>query len=305
MKFLWLILLILPWHAWSSPAEDPEERSLALRVLDRAHAMVGNNVNLLANRLDSFFANQRADDELGRSVIRVRNINQFRDREESDTRNEFRLNLRLPNLEDRFKLKWFQSDKKEPLNPEERKARELEISNVSKLETKWMFRADAGVNVAIPPVVFTRARLRKNTETGEFIHRFVEELAWFSNQDGLYNRISLDSDYTVSDDVLFRFINFKEWRITSKNFVTSHGPTLLQKLSEKDGISYSFIVSSTIAEGTWFMANYGPSIGYRRNVYRNWLFMDVNPGLDFPKNYSFRRTPYLIVRLEALFGGIQ
>jgi hypothetical protein len=303
MKFMWFGLLIASTGLWASPAEDPEDRSRALRILDKAHAMIGGNVNMLANRLDSFFANQRADDELGRSVIRLRSQTLFRDREPTDTRTEFRLNLQMPNLKERFKLDWLKQDK-EPETPEEARARALEKAQVNRLETRWIFRSDVGVNATIPPVIFTRARLRKNTQTGEFIHRFVEEIAWFSNSDGLYNRINFDTDYTISESMLFRFINFKEWRITTKDFTTSHGPTVLHRLTDKDGISYNFLVNSTIERGTWFMSGYGISAGYRRNVYRNWLFMDLTPGLDFPKVHSFRRTPFLTVRFEALFGAI-
>jgi hypothetical protein len=298
MTYGFVLLIFFPVLVLASPAEDPEER---YTFLDKTHTLISTRLNYVANRLDAFFANERADDELGRSRIRIRTNARLRERARAKTDLEFRLNLRLPHLEERFKLEYFKEMEKERKQLEAQKVKK-EALEISELDDKWKFRADAGANINIPPQLFTRTRLRKNFYGGSFIYRFVEEFSWFSD-DGWIERTSIDTDYTIDEKILFRFINNKEWRITSKDFRTNHGPTVLQRVSDDEALSYNLIMSTLIDQGPWHVENYNLNVNYRRNLYDNWLFMDVIPGLDFPKEWSFRRTPYIFIQFEALFGG--
>ena len=102
MPFFMLILLILiPVIGLASPAEEPEEFNIP--IFESVQNLLGRNVNYVANRLDNFFATERADDEFGRSRIRVRSQFFLRERAISKLNTQYRLNLRLPHLEQKFK----------------------------------------------------------------------------------------------------------------------------------------------------------------------------------------------------------
>jgi hypothetical protein len=293
MIYLFL-LLSLPLTLLASPAEEREERSYEL--LDKTQNIFGTRVNALANRLDSFFATERADDELGRSLIRLRSNYTIRERAVGNLANRYSFNLRLPSLEERFKWDYYR--KKDDVKDDEGEAR----ARKQQKSQGWLFNADAGVNATIPPRLVTRARLRRNIQTGDVVHRFVEQLIYVTDENGLSEETRLDSDLQLDKDWLFRFINSKRWRILKKEFVTNHGPTLVHQLSDDDGFNYGFIMNSVVEEGAWYVSSYTLSVNYRRNLYKNWIYLDLVPGLDFPKNWSFRRTPFFIVQLEMLFG---
>lgn len=288
-----LAFLIVPAMALASPAEEPPERNIP--ILDTTQELLGGRANIVANRLDLFFADQRADDELARSRIRIRQQYEVRERSLPKDDTQIRFNLRLPHLEKRFQFE--SQDEKD-------KKKKVTTQDVvhNELNKKWQFRADVGVNASIPPRVLVRNRLRKNFQTGELIHRFVEELSWYSDRDWEQNT-TLDTDLSFADHLLLRFRNAIDWEITRKNFRTSHGPAFFQRLNEKEALSYSANFSTEVDDGVWFVNNYRLSLTYRRDIYKKWLYIDLVPGLDFPKLWSFRRTPFLMVQLEALFGG--
>jgi len=298
MRYLLLFIFALaPLKAFSSPAEEPPERRVSF--LDSAQQYISAQTNFAANRLDSFFATERADDELGRSRIRIRSQFLLREQAKSDLNNQYRINLRLPNLEQRFKYDYYK-DKKD--NKRE-VANESRIKS-NKLNRGWIFNSDIGVSVAVPPKLVTRARVRRNFETGTLIHRFYEQLTYITDRSVLVEETGLDSDYIINEDLVFRFINYKRWRIIEKEFNTNHGPTLIHRLTEDDAFNYGLTMQSIINNGVWFIDNYRLSVDYRRNLYRQWIYFDVIPGIDFPKEHSFRRTPFITFQLELLFEGI-
>lgn len=299
MKLGLFMLILLSPLAWSSPAEEREETRYA--ILDSAQEFFGYTINNVANDFDSFFATERADDELGRSKIRLRASYRVQERALPIPDTTYRFNLRLPHLEQKFKK--IVEDKKPKKNESksEKIAREKRLIERNKLDTRWIFSGDTSVNVSIRPRAEIRGRIRKSAATGTLIHRFVHEVSLLTNRDGLRQRTTFDTDHTFSPDLLFRFSNRVEWRITEKNFFTAHGPGLFQRLSPNSAMSYSFSAATIVEEGRLFLSGYNLSAGYRKNLYRNMIYWDFQPGLDFPKTWSFRRTPYLFSQIEVVF----
>lgn len=300
MRYLLLIIAFLPFSALGSPAEESKDRSIP--ILDSAHSIFGG-FNHIANDFDSFFATERADDELGRSKFRVRRNYTFQDRAKPIEKTQIRFNIRLPSLEKKFRKMVESKKEKKNETPAEKEKRIQTLVDKDKLDTRWLPRGDVGVNTSIHPSITVRGRLRKSSQTGTLIHRFVQEGTWISTVDGFRQITTLDTDQTINDDFLFRFGNRVDWRISQKNFVTTHGPNIFQRLSDDEAIAYSTGINTTVENSVPFMSNIYVSSGYRRNVYRNFLYFDTSIGLNFPKSYSFRRTPFIYFQLEVLFGG--
>jgi hypothetical protein len=278
-------------------AEDQKKKP---DLVDKTRNSITNNLIGLANRLDSLFGEQRADDELNRSSIRVNYDYRVRMEKTPLTDTQVRFNLRLPNLEKMFR---FSVRKNEPIEgettPKEKLARQKEEDEEKK--EPWRFRSDLGLNVAYPPIVFARSRLRKNWRFLLLIQRFDVELAWFSDQ-GVAQDTTLFHDHALAKDLLLRFANQQAWQITDKRFTTTHGPSLIKDIDDDDAISYNLRMSTRV-EDAWYIDNYSVGVAYRRNIKGQWLFAEVGPTLDFPKRESFRRAPSILFRLETLFAG--
>ncbi len=264
-------------------------------LLDGTQDEVASRLVGLANNVDSFFGEKRADDELNRSRIRLSYAyTVFAEKKPIDDY-AIRVNIRFPKLENRVKEFFLGEEDEKDKNSPEAKARRKK-----KEKNPWIFRTDAGMNVSYPPIFFTRARLRKNWDLPIFIQRFSEELAWVSDQ-GVIQTTTLHHDHDLTDHLLFRIVNEQEWYVEPKDFTTSHGPSLIHKITENDGISYSARVRSVI-DGPWYMTGYGIGVRYRRNLRNQWLYGEIGPSLDFPKTESFRRVPSIQLKIESLFG---
>jgi hypothetical protein len=304
MSFLLgFILLIFPLVTLASPAEEREETRIP--ILDSADEFFGERVNHLANDFDEFFATERADDELGRSRFRLRYNYRVEERALPDDDVRISFNLKLPQLEKKFKI---DDDKKKKKNgkPEteaERKAREAEYKSRHVVDKRWLFNATGNLNASIHPSVTVQGRLRKSMETGTLIHRFVQEATWRSNRDGFRHRTNLTTDHSFDQRLLFRFTNDIDWKISQKDFSTTHGPAFLHRVSDWSALSYSVNMGTTVQGGIWYVSSYTAAPTYRRNLYRDLLYVDLTAGLLFPKIWSFRRTPFANVQLEMLFGG--
>jgi hypothetical protein len=294
---LLILFILIPVLAYASPAEEPVESSVP--ILESVQQLLGGKINFAANRLDSFFATERADDEFGRSRIRIRSQFFLRERARSDLKNQYRLNLKLPHLEEKFKYDYYQD--KIVTKPQSNSVKPP--SAKEPVNKGWIFNADMGVSVAIPPKLVTRARVRKNVITGPFTHRFVEQLTYTTDVSGLVQETGVNSDHAYSDDFLFRFVNEVRWQILRKDFATKHGPTWLHSISDDDAFIYSLTMQTVIENSAWYANNYQLAVNYRRNIYKQWFYLDIIPGIDFPKLWSFRRTPFITFQIELLFGG--
>ena len=303
MKYgLYLLFLTFSYTAWSSPAEEPEETRIT--ILHAIDDIVGNNINNVANDFDSFFATERADDELGRSRVRIRGSYRIAERALPDDDVQFRFNLRLPYLEQKFRYEMEDTKKEKKAKTKEELA-ELRKKRAKRnqLDERWLFTGDTGVNVSLQPRALVRGRLRKSTQTGTIINRFVQEISFQTDRDGFRQRTQLDNDHTFSPDLLFRFTNLVDWRISEKDFSTSHGPGLFQRISDYEALSYNFTMSTVVLKGSWFVNNFQLAPTYRRNLYKDMVYGNITPGLDFPKQWSFRRTPFIFFQIEFLFGS--
>lgn len=300
---LGLMLVFLTTSVLAMPAEEREETRIP--ILDSAEQFFGQRVNHLANDFDSFFATERADDELGRSRVRIRYNYTVQERALGRDDMQLRFNLKLPKLQDKFKfdstLKKKKDGKRETV--EERAKREEEYQKQHRVDERWIFNADTNLNASFHPHIILRGRARKSKETGSFIHRFVQEATWLSNADGFRQRTTLASDHSFTQTFLFRFNNTIDWRISRKNFTTDHGPALLHRLSDWTALSYAAIVSTTVEDSVLFMTAVTLAPTWRRDLYRKILYVDVTPGIQFLKQWHFRRTPYIFAQVEMLFGS--
>jgi hypothetical protein len=82
-----------------------------------------------------------------------------------------------------------------------------------------------------------------------------------------------------------------------------NGPSFFQKLSKNAALSYHAHVIS-LNEPNLYVINYITQVSYRELIYKNWLYFQFTPFINFPRERNFHRTPGLIVSFDAVFGHI-
>lgn len=319
MKISLTILLLVLFSVYVQ-AEDSQEETVEkieekkepftipftdypLILMDTTQESVESSVTMVSNRLDSFFGTQRADDELSRSQLRLQ-YSYFMSELTGKDDYAIRANLRLNNLENWFRRKYNSFMGKKTPKKGEKTSEELNEERRRTHPHDWLVRTDVGLNVSIPPRTFIRSRARKSFETGKWIHRFVEEIGWYSEESWI-NTTTFDSDYALKENKLLRFTHLANFLITDQEFTTSHGPSIYHTTSDSDALAYNMRLNTREKYDAYYFDGYSLSIAYRRRLRGTWLYGEVTPALDFPKIVSYRRAPSLFMRVEILFGGIR
>lgn len=279
-------------------------------AIDSAHDRVSSTILLISNRIDSFFGSQRGDDEANGSRLRVFYDHTFVQDKKWQRKTDIRFTLRLPQLENLFKLSFSRSggndtSKNNEVSQEQDKQNEAtKRAKVLLIQSKnWHFNTNAGLRIDIPFNPFARARLRRTFTLFDVLEfNPTQEATWFL-EEGFGLNFSHDIDYVISSTLLFRIVNSFFWRDETDNVTSSHGPVLFHQLTKRRALSYS-LQAVGINKPTFHINNYIASINYRQLLHKDWLFLQVTPSLSFPETRQWKEEYALFVRLEAVFGSL-
>ncbi len=312
-----LILLTLIFNTFLSLAAESEEKKINKTnsnnpigsIADSTHNVVTNQVFWLANQVDDFFGGTRTDDEQNRSTMRLFAQRNKRDSREPEDEINIRLNLKFPTLEKKLKDAIDFSEDEAPaqakpasqFSPKEKvKQRVIDFRRLSK---DWIFSTDSSVRLKFPLQFVQRFRVRRNFyENEKWVVRFAEEITWFS-RDGWQEFSELYWDRKISPTYLFRFYNSKTLTEARNVFSTSHGPSLYHTIDDRRALSYDFrLTYQDYGTGHYSLDNNSLSMTYRQKVYKQWLFFEIRPSIEFPRTSHFKKEHVLFVKLEGVFG---
>jgi len=298
----------------SAPTEIKQviqaENKPTSNIADTTHQVVTNQVFWLANQVDDFFGGTRTDDEQNRSTMRLFAQRNKRDSIDPQDEVNVRLNLKFPGLEKKIKDTFdFSDDEAAPvegkpasqLTPQEKiKQRVIDFRRLTK---DWIFSTDSSLRLKLPLQFVQRFRVRRNFyENDKWVMRFAEEITWFS-RDGWQEFSELYWDRKINESYLFRFYNSKTLTEARNVFSTSHGPSLYHTINDRKALSYDLRLSyQDYGLGHYSLDNHSFSITYRQKIYKEWLFFEIRPGLDFPRTGNFKKEHSLFVKLEGVFG---
>ncbi|OGV66425.1 MAG: hypothetical protein A2498_16120 [Lentisphaerae bacterium RIFOXYC12_FULL_60_16] len=154
-------------------------------------------------------------------------------------------------------------------------------------------------NPAPSPKFRLRGRLIKSFDVWQA--QFAESVFW-NQKDGVGEKTELLFDRLVYDRCHFRAASSAIW----SEF--SHGVDWGQYVS-------GYVNFSQRRSGAFKLGLRGythPSavtdqylirLTYRQRIYRDWLFLEVEPGLDFFREDDYETTPLINIKIEAVFGS--
>ncbi|MGZ3774780.1 MAG: hypothetical protein ACXVCY_13225 [Pseudobdellovibrionaceae bacterium] len=282
-----------------TPSEVPPEQSSVEEYIEETRHILSKRVLRLADSVDSLFGDKRADDLRNKSTLRVSQRYFTKDGVTGGENLQATLNLYLPNLkkiENRLSKKISETLEKE--NNVGGPGTTLE-----KEENPWSLSQEHGVVVAVPVDYFFRFRLRHDFLARKFVNPFYIQVGW-SKSNEWQEVNSLTSDYAITRDLLFRFVNEIDWGMTSNSLGSIHGPSLIRQISPTDGISFDLRLNNAL-EGHDF-DSYRASVGstYRRLLPNGWIFLELNPELAWERSSHFKPLYNFYLKVELVFGNI-
>nr|BFD65329.1 hypothetical protein HAGR004_03510 [Bdellovibrio sp. HAGR004] len=284
------------------PEESVEQTTSAQKAtayLEGTRELLSSRVIRLSESVDSLFGNARADDQKNTSTLRVSQTYYIRRGNLGADDPGTSLNLFLPNLK-----RWERAvqDKIQLPKPGAGSAGTSSSSEADTEERLWDLNSETGLVVAIPVNYFARLRLRRNFLWGYFENSFFEQIGW-SKKDEWEERTSLTTDYAISRDLLFRFVNEANWAMTNRDFDTHHGPSLIRTLSEDSALSQDFRYNTKLIGSAMYSESFVLSSTFTQRLPMQWIYLKTTPSLSWSREDGFTPAWALYMTVELVFGN--
>jgi hypothetical protein len=257
---------------------------------------------------DDFFASDRVIEEVGGTYVRWRNDFILNEEEGFKFKTNLNFSFELPRITSKLKLV-FEGDDDQDLRDTLPGGQTEETTNQLgfRFDVKDTDRSSFNISLSGTPRI--RARYRYTYPVREdFLIRFTQEI---QNQEGVNGgRTRLDLEKAFS---LFKLLRSTTDGFYAEDFAGvdwAQSFVLFQRRDQKSSISYEASAVG-ITEPDALVTNYRLGVRYRRNIHRDWLFLEVTPDISWPIDLSEDRTEItrerrsvlqLIIRLEIHFN---
>lgn len=282
-----ICFIFMGFPAWADEEVD---------YFESTREMVSNRVLRLSDQVDSLFGNTSYDDRSNTSTLRVEQKFYSKDGVLGADSPSTSLNLYLPNLkalEQQVKQRFFGAGSS---------GGDKEISEDEFNESNpWIWSQETGIVVSRPIDYFAKIRVRRDFLTGPFVHAFYEQIGW-SKKNEWEEKSSLTSDYALSEDWLFRFINEKNWAMTFGDFGTTHGPSWIHQISDMHGISFDIRYQTHLYDDGLGTSRISSGVTYRGTTSLDWVYWSLNPEIAWEHETNFRALYNVYLTFSFIFG---
>ena len=291
-------------------AIEKTEDSGFFSFLDEPHEGLSTGIESLSAGMDQFFTNEKFYRETTSSYVRVRADMVLREPSDISTIGDIRIRLDLPLTRKKLKL-IIESDPQETdstdniatqtVKKEEDKDYFIGLEKKEKVKGQWKIRPSIGVRARQPLDFYVRLRFLRDYDLSHWKLRFNETLYWFDSI-GYGADTFIDLDRKINDDLFFRASSNANWSDQNDYFFLGQFFSLFHTLSERRATSYYVGVTGQ-SQPEIHATDYYIGFRYRQKIHKNWLFLEVNPQIQYPKNEDFTPKHTLLLRLEAFFGS--
>ncbi len=289
----WLIILLFGLSG-SLCAEDklPADETIGntedepITWVDSGHAYATDKTQELTQWMDNFFGDPLADLEQAESFLRAEFIDDWEDEDGHDFKARLRGKVQLPQISKRLDLV-FAGEENGQVSEEEREDEDSVSLQYELLENKKSrFDPTLGISTNGPrPGV----RFRHERAIGELSsYRFLERVQWESDE-GVFSTSQLDLYRAIGSDNSLRWTNRVRYGEETDGAEWRSVLSLRQRylIDTKRPIATSvFFAVNGVTDPESFTKNYKLGFLFRRQIYREFLFMELQPA------YNYRRRNF-------------
>lgn len=278
--------------------EDPGAQSW----VDDSYEYVTSRTDRLAQRLDTFFGDPKSDLESADSVLRLLGELEEDQKDGSDSKIRLRGKVDLPRIDRRLSLVFFEEgeDRRDVAPPGEREDSDVGLQyRLSERERSRLYFS-VGTNASLE--FRTSLRYRYQYPLSEnLLARFSERL-YYKEDDGLGTITRVDLDYALTDNRILRWTADADYGEETDGAEWGTRISYFISLNDREAISpFAAISGQTDPED--YTSAYELGVRYRRNVFRPWIFFEVEPAHTWRRESAQDdRDPawVLTLRLELL-----
>lgn len=278
----------------------------------------------LARTIDGFFGTERNFQETNESVFQF-DAAQVMGRNGSPTiALTYKAKLHLPNAQRRFHLMLESNPDQNlpgattlsPLQQQQQLSRFKEVSTPdsygtslrfeSSEDSPWRFSADGGLKadgadilagISIHP--FERAGASFTMPLALVELKFTQSVFNF-NTTGPGENTLFEVSHNFSEKTLIRSTSGATYLYDMQRFDLHQDVSLFHTVDQQSSLLYQ-LNANGISRPSAEVSEYVALVLYRRRIHRDWVFLEINPQLHYPKVTNFLLDAQFIARLEFMF----
>ena len=264
---------------------------------DDSRNYVGTSADDLAIWIDTFFSEPRSDIESAKSSLRLTYENQWQEGDGSSENIKLRGKIRLPGINKRLSLVFTDEEDNESgvgsdLNTLSSDSEDTQLSLQYRARKGKRTRVDYGLGMSSSLKGKAKVRYRYQVPWSETTTHRVTETLYFVDGEGFGLRSHYEIDYVADDNRLVRWDNQAKVAEEIEGVEWSTRLSLAERLSKQRAVSVFSWVNGETRPQT-LTKSYGVGLLLRRNFYRPWLFLEVEPA------YAWRRESVELSRNGA------
>ncbi|MDX1756695.1 MAG: hypothetical protein R3175_11595 [Marinobacter sp.] len=226
---------------------------------------------------------------------------------------EGRFRLDVPTLEEKLRLVIeSESDELIPLE-ERRRNRQLTDNQRTETDATGALRFltevgdainlsnDVGVRLRLPPDAFWRVKASKRWQLDEDWALHADQRFYYFHQTGWGERTRLSFGRELGKGWKFLASSELEWVHQDRKFVMSQTFNTFKRLNNRATINPRLGILGE-SQPSWRTTSYFADVTYRYRLYHSWLFGELIPAIEFPRDASFKDRSSLILRIEMYFS---
>lgn len=298
-----MVLLATAALAQDAPSDLPHGGG---NVVDTGHGSVSRGVTDLMTAVDAFFSNDPYEVKMNQTRLRLGTGIRVAEYDGIDPLLRVRLDLQLPRLERRVNLVIASPGEDDLSEAEDVGA--FDDRGAAGFLRFFLFDndptlliLDGGLRFRPEVDPFVRTRIQREFGWGDNLVRPTQFFFW-ERLEGFGTQSWLDYDRTINSRTLLRLR--AEAELTQESDGVEFQPALylyrridrLTWLRLKLGIEADTDPPHLVEETVF-------GVRCRRNVWRDWLFVEVEPKLRFEEEHDRRMSPGIDLRVEAIVGG--
>ena len=263
---------------------------------------------------DRFFGDRRRADDDQRSRLKIVPRVEWSEANDITTKIKFKLKLDLPRTKDRIQLvadnlgedRSALSAFSESVSRPESSEREEDTSIALRTELgekfNIRFRGDLGLKFRPEPVPKLKLRARLPWNIGNWQIHLSETLFW-EGRDGFGEKTSLDFERFISTLTSVELSSAAVWSETSEgvdlgqSVNLNYFPGRGRRMSVKLGVEAH-------TEPTFEVDRYLVRCPLSQKTHKDWMYVVVEPGADFPVERDYKFSPLIIFKIELIFGDL-
>lgn len=291
--------------------EGPKSRkkevdSLTKQLID-GNIAISKWFDGVAEGLDLFLVGERVTKQVNKTNVKLENATTMNEGEKPVNTTGLSVNVRLPNVENYFHLKFSDFDENEEKRSIVRGPLRSQQIQKNYGATVGVFRKLGNVRTSFQP----RIELQDPLKVGHSLifesvadvkkYKINPKIEFFAKPDdgtGIY--LAVNFNYVLTKVYSLTWINDGEYKDKLHLFTVTNGVSLGQLITKKSSLSYNLFFGSN-NQPSYHLESYNFSVSWSHLIYRNVLNYSVSPYLNFVKDKNFTGLPGIALNVGLNF----